>query len=369
MQTSLLILPSDPERPHGRKTFPGQERINRGSLNLFAPFPAALCATLSKKTPKECGSSPLSALSHTKDFLSNPNPEEEKAIQSTFDSLAPGNHPSALAEGSLSPSLSFPRTDIPSPEESHTYGGAFVTKRGKYINQESSATREFPTRGRRRVPVAFRLQHGEGLKNVKNASAAHQNIQVVNITPAYLDPTNIPTPRVGLRCVSHISSGPSQMQEVLEYKGASEQLRGKTLQVPVGKAVAKWQKSMPPSPGSPQKFLQAVKNRCAERAKGITQFYVLLCRNLIGGSTPSTPRVQASRLWEIDVPLTPSTLTLLRCRDQLVSLTSISISLTELATLIWGGVALVEQNDRNEEDEELKNRLVSYVDFSNAFGE
>lgn len=366
MQSSPWILAWGAERPHGRKSFPRQERMNRGSLNLFAPSPGLPLFTPAKKTSKESFASPSSVISCAQAPSLNSSSEEAKIAPSIVTTSHQEESSSDKAAAPRAPALSSPSTGVVWSQESRECSYS-SSRRGKYINQESSATREFPTLGRRRVLVTPRPQHGEGLKIFKNPTAAHQSIQVVNITPAYRDPTTMSTPRSGLRCVSRTPSCPSEIKEVIEYKGASQQLTGNTLQVPIGQAVKKWQKNIPRNSSNLEKFLQAVRNRCEERAKGVTQFYVLLCRNMIGGSTPSTPRVETSQLWELDQPPIPNKLTLIRCLEQLVSLTSISISLVELATLIWGSSVLQEENGSKMDEEDLQNHLVSYVDFSNAF--
>lgn len=366
MHAPLWSVSSDLERPHGRKSFPRQESFHRGSLNLFSPAPRLSSVPPAEKVVIRSTSPPANFSSCPQKPSISPLPNSERVDFST-PSFYPGSCSSKVPKEPVVPKLSFPSTGTVFVTESQRDGSTVIPRRGHYTNQESTTTKEFLTVGRRRFVVKPKLQHGEGIKFFRNAPAALQNIQVVNITNAYKDPVNISTPRLGIRCRQPSLNCSSEMRETMEYKGTSEQLRGMTLQVPIGVTVKKCQKRTPAGCSSSEIFLEAVRDHCEQRARGVTQFYVSLCRDVIGASTPSTPRVQKPRLWELEEPPTPNTLTLLRCRDQLVSLTSISISLRELASLIWDASTLKKQDGSFLEEADLENRLISYVEFSSAF--
>lgn len=367
MQAALWSVSPDSERPHGRKTFPRQESFHRGSLNIFSSAPNLLSVPPAKKVEIRSTSPPASFASCPQKSSISPPPSSGRVDLSTPSSFFPVSYSSKVSEEPVVPKLSRPSTGNVFVVNYQGDSSTDTPRRGHYNNQESTATKEFLTGGRRRFDAKPKLQHGEGIKYFRDAPASLQNIQVVNITSAYKDPVNISTPRLGIRCRQQSLNCSSEMRETMEYKGTSEQLRGMTLQVPIGVTVKKWQKSPPAGCSNTEKFLQAVRDHCEHRARGVTQFYVSLCRDVIGASTTSTPRVQKPRLWELEEPPIPNTLTLLRCRDQLVSLTSISISLRELASLIWDLSTLKKQDGSLLEEEDLENRLISYVEFSSAF--
>lgn len=255
------------------------------------------------------------------------------------------------------------------PQTSHNRsreGGENIIGKKRYNpNEESSKTQEFPHKGIRLVPPKERIESPQGLKMFNRSQVAKQSIQVVNISPAYKDPALMVTPRSGIRCVQRPSTAAEPVKDALQYVAAPEQLRGEVLQIPVGVPIIEDVKHSPFTYSRLEKFTQAVRDHCHQRARGITQFYVSLCRNMIGGTTPSTPRITAPRLWELERPPEIHSLTLLRCRDQLVSLTSISVSPEELAALIWGKdeVARMKENS----DLSLDDKQVSYREFSSVF--
>eukprot|EP00796_Vickermania_ingenoplastis_P004353 gene4353-3167_t len=239
-------------------------------------------------------------------------------------------------------------------------------RRAHYTNQESTATQEFPCRGLRRVVVPPRAETPHGLKSFHHAAAAQQHVQVVNITSAYKDPTQMGKLRVGVRCSQ--PNDTAEMKDIMEYRVTPEQLRGETLQIPVGVPITEEGRHAAIRYSTLEKFCQAVRDHCQQRAKGLTQFYVCLCRDMIGHSTSSTPRVGAPPPWSLEAAPETRSLSLLRCRDQLVALTSISVALEDIAILMWGPATLRTESGEVVSEADLGQRAVPYTDFAAAFG-
>lgn len=236
------------------------------------------------------------------------------------------------------------------------------------MNKETTSTREFPVRGLKKVAVTPHVEPPHGVKFFRTASATQQNVQVVNITNAYKDPTQMPTPRQGLRCVRRSASCASEMRDIMEYKATPQQLRGETLQVPVGIPLKEVERHAPIDYSNLEKFSQAVRDHCQQRARGVTQFYVSLCRDMVGGSTPSTPRGVTPRPWSLEQEPETHSLTLRRCRDQLVALTCIPVTLREIGSLMWDLSAIkLPEGQPPLSDEDLADVKVTYTDFSTAF--
>lgn len=268
-----------------------------------------------------------------------------------------------LVSSSQTPSaVSIDSTAEPGERRSNSQPG----RRGHYTNVESTATREFASRGVRRVPQTPRAESAHGVRSFPRAEVAAQHIQVVNITKDYKDPMKMVSPRPGLRCSSARSV--SHMKDILEYRSVPEQMRGEAIQVPVGVSVmGEAARHARVNYSDLEKFCQAVRDHCRQRTKGITQFYVLLCRNMVGRTTASTPPIVPT-IWELEKPPEIRHLTLLRCRDQLVSLTCIPVTLRDLAIHIWGPSS-VQEEDKEVPDKELETKQILFTDFANAFGE
>ncbi|KPA79028.1 putative mitochondrial hypothetical protein [Leptomonas pyrrhocoris] len=299
------IWPSDDEAPpvSARRTFPRQSRANRGTLNLFAPDPA---------------------------------------------------DPAELPAGSAH------QRGAPSPitgQRSLHYGNH---------NRESTATREFPTNGLRRVPLPSRCETPHGIRHVRDAAGAGQSVQVVNITAAYRDPAQMAPLKTGVRCVP-LKAASDEVGAALAYAGTRQQLSARVLNAPVGKVAQ-------PSPFtvdySPQaKFAQAVRDHAQQRARGVAEFYVQLTRNAVGGVTSSTPKPTVVP-WTLDGTPPRRVLTLGRCCDQLVALTSMPIALRDLAGLLWGSNADRENSDAEEgAAAPLEDKEVSFRDFAATFAQ
>lgn len=252
-----------------------------------------------------------------------------------------------------------PAVDLPSAPRRHAYH-----------NKESHATREFPLRSVRRVvPVAHR-ETPKGVRCISSAAGNQQSLQVVNISPAYTDPTQMPVER---RCVQFypewISS--SNVKKAIAYADCQrDQLRGELSAAPVGSArrpraecgaaVLDYTRQ--------ERFCQSVRNHVLQRARGATDFYVQLCRDSIGDITASTPKPVYVR-WSLEQEPVKRHLTLLRCRDQLVSLTGIPVTLLELADLMWEMDAYKARDTEWNQEEELGGLRVLFKDFASAFGQ
>lgn len=248
-----------------------------------------------------------------------------------------------------------------------------------YHNCESRETREFPSAGIRRVPLAEHKEAPQGIRHVCNAPAAKQSIQVVNITAAYKDPLKMEAPRPSVRVLPdrHTSA---DVRDSLKYSGAAydRQLRGEMAMTPVGKAKSTGPKRIL-NYTRQESFCQAVRDHAQQRSKGVTEFYVQLCRGTIGGVTTSSTSTTEARLWSLDQEPDHRILTLASCREQLVSLTGIPVSLLELADLLWEmqpykerALAHAGSSDEAEEERQqadLGSLPIRYKDFSEAFGE
>lgn len=247
-------------------------------------------------------------------------------------------------------------------------------KRIHYLNAESTATREFPSRGIRIVPQTPRTESPHGRKLFHDTPSARQNVQVVSIKSAYLDPNQMPAPRRS-HSASSSNRSTSDMRDIMEYKGTQQQMRGQSLHVPVGVSLSEEQRHLPVRFSNLEKFCQAVRDHCQMRSKGITQFYVSLCRNMVGSarvqsSTPSTPLHSRSPSVSSDCAHS-RILSLGACRDQLVALTSITVSLHDMASLLWadsqGAVNGLPLSSLSEE--ELGEWAVTQKDFASTFAE
>jgi hypothetical protein len=233
-------------------------------------------------------------------------------------------------------------------------------------NRESTTTREFPANGVRRVAPPSRSETPHGIRHVVGAAAGVQHVQVVNITAAYKDPAQMAPLHTGVRCTPRRGHS-SEVEAALAYSGTRQQLSARAANVPVGKPA-------PPSPFTVDyslrdKFAQSVRDHAQQRTRGVAEFYVQLVRNAVGCTTSSTPKPVLVP-WSLDSEPTRRVLTLLRCRDQLVALTAIPISLEDLATLIWGaGGAASGSAAPSAAPAPLEEKVVPFRDFAAAFGQ
>ncbi|KAG5477685.1 hypothetical protein LSCM1_04979 [Leishmania martiniquensis] len=239
-------------------------------------------------------------------------------------------------------------------------------------NKESTETREFPVNGLRRVAPPRRGETPHGMRHLRDAVGAQQQVQVVNITDAYKDPEQMGPRRTGVKCVPQKSES-REVGAALAFAGSPQQLSARVLAAPVGK------RSCPnlytTDYSAQERFAQAVRDHAQQRARGVAEFYVQLVRDTVGSVTSSTPK-PAIVPWSLDQDLARRVLTLERCRDQLVALTTIPVSLRDLAVLLWGaddGEA-VGSHDPNRNTgtggpQPLGCRPVPFRDFAAAFGQ
>lgn len=232
-----------------------------------------------------------------------------------------------------------------------------VTRRA-HPNDESHETREFSWARLRRVALPEHPETARGIRPVRTALGNQQNIQVVGITDAYKDPHNMPRSRSGVRCVSrtHSSSSSLSMRDVMSRAGASGDVR------PVRRSSSRVVEYTPQ-----ERFCQAVRDHAQHRRGGVTEFYVNLARGRVGRIAAEMP-VDSPGEWKLLEPPRTHTLTLGSCRDQLQSLTGISVSLAEFAEMLWGA-----RDDHaasaGDSEECMRARVVPYRDFSAAFGD
>ncbi|GET88873.1 hypothetical protein, conserved [Leishmania tarentolae] len=239
-------------------------------------------------------------------------------------------------------------------------------------NKESTETREFPVNGLRRVSVPQRSETPHGIRHIRDAAGAQQHVQVVSITDAYKDPMQMGPVRTGVKCLPRMSES-KDVGAALAFSGSRQQLSARVLAAPVGKP------SRPPvytvDYTDQERFAQAVRDHAQKRTRGVAEFYVQLVRNTVGGVTSSTP-TPVIVPWSLDQEPTQRVLTLERCHDQLVALTAMPISLSDLADLLWGtGDGEVANSDALRKDSEkgaplpLSCRPVPFRDFAAAFGQ
>lgn len=239
-------------------------------------------------------------------------------------------------------------------------------------NKESSATREFPVNGLRRVSVPQRSETPHGMRHIRDAAGAQQHVQVVNITDAYKDPMQMGPRRTGVKCLPQ-KSGSDDVRAALTFAGSRQQLSARVLAAPVGKPSRPSLYKIDYS--DQERFAQAVRDHTQKRTRGVAEFYVQLVRDTVGGVSSSTPKPVIVP-WSLDQEPTRRVLTLERCRDQLVTLTAMPISLSDLADLLWGaGDGEVANSDGPRSDGEkdaplpLSCRPVPFRDFAAAFGQ
>ncbi|KAK7195762.1 hypothetical protein NESM_000506800 [Novymonas esmeraldas] len=230
-------------------------------------------------------------------------------------------------------------------------------------NAESTATRQFPVFGHRRVSAPRRGETPHRMRHVRDAAGAQQHVQVVNITDAYKDPMQMGPQRTGVKCVPQKSSS-HDVGAALAFANAPQQLSARELATPVGRP------SCPPVFAvdftAQERFAQAVRDHAQQRTRGVAEFYVQLVRNTVGGVTSSTPKPTIIP-WSLDEAPARQVLTLERCRDQLVALTAMPISLQDFADLLWGS------GGGGDVDAEaplpLQHRPVPFRDFAVVFGQ
>lgn len=243
-------------------------------------------------------------------------------------------------------------------------------------NRESTATQEFPVNGLRRVPPPSRAETPHGIRHVRHAAGAAQHVQVVNITPAYADPAQMAPLRTGVRCTPRKSSS-AEVGAALAYAGTSQQLSARVLNTPVGKPA-------PPLPftvdySQQERFAQAVRDHVQQRSRGVAEFYVQLVRNAVGGVTCETPTATVVPASLEGEPPPRRVLTLSRCRDQLVALTTIPVTLDDLAALLWRADVEAEKKNRFAApatnaaacatSSRLEEKAVPFRDFAATFGQ
>ncbi|CAJ1026513.1 hypothetical protein NXY56_003253 [Leishmania guyanensis] len=199
-------------------------------------------------------------------------------------------------------------------------------------NKESTRTREFPVNGLRRVSLPQRSETPHGIRHIRDATGAQQHVQVVNITDAYRDPMQMGPQRTGVKCMPQKSAS-KDVGAALAFVGSRQQLSARELATPVGKPSCPSLYTVDYS--AQERFAQAVRDHVQQRRRGVAEFYVQLVRDTVGGVTSSTP-IPAITPWSLDEKPKRRVLTLERCRDQLVALTAIPISLRDLADLLWG---------------------------------
>ncbi|KAG5478160.1 hypothetical protein CUR178_04872 [Leishmania enriettii] len=239
-------------------------------------------------------------------------------------------------------------------------------------NKESTDTREFPVNGLRRVAPQRRSETSRGMRHVRDAVGAQQHVQVVNITDAYKDPTQMGPRRTGVKCVPQKSES-SEVGAALTFAGSPQQLSARVLAAPVGKPSCPTLYTTDYS--AQERFAQAVRDHAQQRARGVAEFYVQLVRDTVGGVTSSTPKPDIVP-WSLEQEPARRVLTLERCRDQLVALTAIPIALRELAVLLWGtdgdeapaSLAPMGNADMGT-PQPLGCRPVLFRDFAAAFGQ
>ncbi|KAG5492983.1 hypothetical protein JKF63_01564 [Porcisia hertigi] len=239
-------------------------------------------------------------------------------------------------------------------------------------NKESTATREFAVNGLRRVSPPQRSETPHGMRHLREAAGAQQHVQVVNITDAYKDPLQMGPRRTGVKCVPQKSES-SDVGAALAFAGSRQQLSARVLASPVGKPSCHALYTI--NYTVQERFAQALRDHAQQRSRGVSEFYVQLLRDTIGGTTTSTPKPTIVP-WSLDQEPTRRVLTLKRCHDQLVALTAIPISLRDLADLLWGtddseaadSNAIVSDVNTGAPTP-LESRPVLFRDFAAAFGQ
>lgn len=230
-------------------------------------------------------------------------------------------------------------------------------------NRESTATREFPCNRLRYVPPPTRTATPHGIRHVRDAAGAGQHLQVVNITAAYKDPAQMTPLRTGVRCTPRRGTS-TEVEAALAYSGTQQQLNARVLHAPVGRP------AQPPlytvDYTIQERFAQAVRDHTQQRTRGIAELYVQLVRDAVGGVTSSTPK-PAVVPWSLEGETPRRVLTLGRCRDQLVALTSIPISPKDFAVLMWGPTATSVGGAQDVAP--LEERVVTFRDFASTFGQ
>ncbi|RNF12461.1 hypothetical protein TraAM80_00313 [Trypanosoma rangeli] len=228
--------------------------------------------------------------------------------------------------------------------------------RRSHHNDESNETREFMWGRLRRVEPPQHTETPQGIHHVERAAGKRQNIQVVGITETYKNPKNLPPARSGVRC--RVRSNSSLMHDVMSHAGDGVTQSGSRR--PQLRVV---------NYSRQERFSQAVRDHVQRRRGGITAFYVNLARGLVGRVATETP-VSPPREWHLeDLPPT-HTLTLDSCRDQLQSLTGITVSPEELAEILWGAKENIASSGGGDPSEKERGQMtVTYRDFSGAFGD
>ncbi|CCD14431.1 unnamed protein product [Trypanosoma congolense IL3000] len=236
----------------------------------------------------------------------------------------------------------------------------------------SSDSKEFGWPHLRRVRLPRKQVAPQGIHQVPSAAAKAQNIQVVGVTDDYKDPSTMKPRRAGVRCFSRNNS--SSMSEIMHHDS--------------GEAPSPRPYSVDSSaPGSRcgsrcssvgrrrlveytplERFSQAVRDHVQRRRGGITEFYVNLARGRVGTVVFSTP-ASTPRPWKLEEGPVTHTLTLGSCLDQLQSLTGMSVTMNELAEMVWGKEKVGEMKEECNDEEELAGYRVTYRDFSVAFGD
>lgn len=231
-----------------------------------------------------------------------------------------------------------------------------------YHNKESTKTEEFPAFGIRRVQLPKHQEQPQGIRQVRGAAGAQQNVQVVNIKDAYKDPLQMGPLHTGMRCAKQKGSS-TEVSAALRFAGASQKCSTDMSPTPVGRPRVTRLHNIDYS--ATERFIQVVRDHVQKRRTGVSGFYVYLVRNSIGESTPSTPRPMVVP-WSLHQEPEQRVLTLRRCRDQLVSLTSLPVSLQEVAGMLWGPDTAISSD---VDEVALGDLPVSFKDFAAAFGE
>ncbi|CCW62480.1 unnamed protein product [Phytomonas sp. EM1] len=243
------------------------------------------------------------------------------------------------------------------------YSSANLLSGRHYHNRESNETREFPPACIRHVQPPSHTARPQGIKHVSNAAGNKQQVQIVNLTRAYVDPANMTPPRACVRCVR--GKGYSEeMKSILAYRSLGEnQLKGSLAGTPLGKPRPREARRVIDYTRQ-ENFLKSVCDHVQQRVGGIAGFYVLLARGAVGEGVSTHP-VEASPSDGED-RRKGGVLTLGRCRDQLIRLIGIPVTLLELADLVWGPGGPKDLASLSEEG--LESLQIPFKDFATAFG-
>ncbi|EPY24297.1 hypothetical protein STCU_07250 [Strigomonas culicis] len=231
-------------------------------------------------------------------------------------------------------------------------------------NVESTETHDFPRRCTRPVAQTARRDPVEGIRIWHDNKASQQHVQVVNIKPEYKDPLRMDPVRPLVRREPE-RTATSEVRGALAYAFTQQQMRGSVLEVPLGKPTPASRRSI--SYTRQERLCQAVRDHVQQRARGIANFYVQLGRDLVGSVTASTPRPKLQP-WSLDEEPARPQLTLRRCLDQLVSLTSLPLTLLEFADLMWDMEDYKDIDDEDALEGLLSDLPVPFKDFADAFG-